>query len=132
MRASGQVTDRWQVTANHGIKYVKEDLGPTTVDSLTNLLGFEMRYDVSERIDIGIRGSAIIDDSGSRNYGYGPSVGVSPLKNVWVSAGYNVTGYTDPDFEASEYSRKGAYIQMRVKFDQDTAQNLLRRISPGR
>jgi len=93
------------VTANHGIKYVKEDLGPTTVDSLTNLLGFEMRYDVSERIDIGIRGSAIIDD---------------------------MTGYTDPDFEASEYSRKGAYIQMRVKFDQDTAQNLLRRISPGR
>jgi len=129
---NSQLTDRWQVTANHGIKYVKEDLGPSTVDSLTNLLGFEMRYDVSERIDIGIRGSAIIDDSGSRNYGYGPSVGVSPLKNVWVSAGYNVTGYTDPDFEASEYARKGAYIQMRVKFDQDTASNLLRRISPGR
>jgi uncharacterized repeat protein (TIGR01451 family) len=128
---NSQFTDRWQVTANHGIKYVKEDLGATTVDSLTNLFGFEMRYDVSERIDIGIRGSAIIDDSGSRHYGYGPSVGLSPLKNVWVSAGYNLTGYTDPDFEASEYARKGAYIQMRVKFDQDTASNLLRRISPG-
>lgn len=128
---NSQVTDRWQVTANHGIKYVKEDIGPKTVDSLTNLLGFEMRYDVSKRIDIGIRASAIIDDNGSRSYGYGPSVGVSPLDNVWVSAGYNVTGFTDPDFEASEYARKGAFIQMRVKFDQDTAQNLLRRISPG-
>jgi len=64
------------------------------------------------------------------SYSWGPSVGVSPVDNVWISAGYNVQGFKDDDFEAAEYARKGAYLQLRVKFDQNTASGLLRRISP--
>jgi len=56
---------------------------------------------------------------------------VSPVDNIWLSAGYNVEGFKDDDFEAAEYSRKGAYLQLRVKFDQNTAKGLLRRISPS-
>jgi len=66
-----------------------------------------------------------------RAYSWGPSVGVSPVDNVWLSAGYNVQGFRENDFEAAEYARKGAYLQLRVKFDQDTASGLLRRISPS-
>jgi hypothetical protein len=43
---------------------------------------------------------------------------VSPGGNVWVSAGYNVAGYRDRDFEADRYTRAGPYVTMRVKFDQ--------------
>jgi len=66
----------------------------------------------------------------SAQYSFGPSIGVSPAKNIWVSAGYNIEGFKDDDFEAAEYSRKGVYLQMRLKFDQNTARGLLRRISP--
>ena len=125
------VTDRLQATANYGVKNVRTELAGQKLKSWNHLLGGEARFDVTERIDIGLRGSMMTSKgTGTTKYSFGPSVGVAPVKNVWVSAGYNFEGFNDDDFEAAEYSRKGVYLQMRLKFDQDTARGLLRRISP--
>jgi hypothetical protein len=124
------VTDRWQLSTNVGTKHVATKLTDETLSNWTHLVGAETRYDVTERIDLGLRGSVLSSKSGGTAYSWGPSVGVSPVDNVWISAGYNVQGFKDNDFEAAEYARKGAYLQLRVKFDQDTASGLLRRISP--
>ena len=124
------VTDRWQLSTNVGTKHVATNLTDETLSNWTHLVGAETRYDVTERIDFGLRGSVLSSKSGGTAYSWGPSVGVSPVDNVWISAGYNVQGFKDNDFEAAEYARKGAYLQLRVKFDQDTASGLLRRISP--
>jgi hypothetical protein len=125
------VSDKWQLSANHGIKYVQEEIAGQKLNTLNNLVGLETRYDLTKKIDIGLRGAAMIGDRGNMYYSYGPSIGVSPVKNVWVSAGYNFAGFKDDDFEAAEYSREGVYLQMRIKFDQNTARGLLRRISPS-
>ena len=125
------VTDRLQVTANVGTKYVKTGLGSENLSNWTHLVGAEGRFDVTERIDLGLRGSLLTNNEVGTAYSWGPSVGVSPVDNVWISAGYNVQGFKDNDFEAAEYARKGAYLQLRVKFDQNTASGLLRRISPS-
>jgi len=126
------ITDRLQATANYGIKHVRTNLAGQKLKSWNHLLGGEARYDVTERIDIGLRGSMLKSSTtDTLEYSFGPSVGISPAKNIWISAGYNVQGFKDDDFEAAEYSRKGAYLQMRLKFDQDTARGLLRRISPS-
>ncbi|MEO1419896.1 MAG: hypothetical protein AAFU66_02950, partial [Pseudomonadota bacterium] len=79
---------------------------------------------------VGFSGSALISQSGQTDFQYGPNVGVSPAENVWVSLGYNVAGFNDNDFEAAEFSRRGPYIKLRIKFDQHTAKGLLDRISP--
>ena len=129
--ANKSVANNWQLSANHGIKYVEETIGDQKFDGLTNLIGLETRYDITEKIDLGLRGQALIDDDGNMSYSYGPSIGLSPVDNIWISAGYNVEGYSDDDFEAAEFSRKGAYLQLRIKFDQNTAKGLLRKISPG-
>ena len=131
LAANKMIADNWQLTANHGIKYVEETIAGQNYENLTNLVGLETRFDVTQKIDLGLRGQAIIDDNGAMSYSYGPSIGLSPVDNIWVSAGYNVEGYADDDFEAAEYSRKGIYLQLRVKFDQHTARGLLRRISPA-
>ena len=146
------ISDRWQLSTNVGTKYVETEFSngnlPTlstnvesklsgtdhTVRKLSNwthLVGAETRYDVTERIDLGLRGSVLTSKTAGTAYSWGPSIGVSPVDNVWISAGYNVDGFKDNDFEAAEYARKGAYLQLRVKFDQDTASGLLRRISPS-
>ena len=126
------ITDRLQATANYGVKHVSTEIGGQKLKSWNHLLGGEARFDVTEKIDIGLRGSYLTSDgTNSAQYSFGPSIGVSPVKNIWVSAGYNVQGFKDDDFEAAEYSRKGAYLQMRLKFDQNTARGLLRRISPS-
>lgn len=125
------ITDRWQLSTNVGTKYVATDIGDTELSNWTHLVGAETRFDVTERIDLGLRGSLLTSKDAGTAYSWGPSVGVSPVDNVWISAGYNVQGFKDDDFEAAEFSRKGAYLQLRVKFDQNTASDLLRRISPS-
>ena len=125
------ISDRWQLSTNVGTKYTKTDIGDQNVSNWTHLVGGETRFDVTEKIDIGLRGSFLTNNDVGTSYAWGPSIGVSPVKNVWISAGYNVQGYRDDDFEAAEYSRKGAYLQFRLKFDQNTASGLLRRLSPS-
>ena len=125
------VTDRWQLSTNVGTKYVETEFGDTKLSNWTHLVGAETRFDVTERIDLGLRGSVLTNKDAGTAYSWGPSVGVSPVDNVWISAGYNVQGFKDDDFEAAEYAREGAYLQLRVKFDQNTASGLLRRISPS-
>ena len=125
------VANKWHLSAYHGIKYVREDLqGGGSVSSLNNLLGVDTRYDLSPKLDLGLRGSTLINDRGQMTYSFGPSVGVTPTKNMWISLGYNLSGFRDEDFYESEYARRGPFLQFRVKFDESTAEGLLRRLSP--
>ena len=127
-----QVNDRWQLTGNWGAKHVRTDIAGQSFSNTTHLLGAETRYDLTPKLDLGLRGQLMTGSSSDAiSYSYGPSLGLSPAKNIWLSAGYNVQGFKDDDFEAAEYSRKGFYLQMRIKFDQNTARGLLRRISPA-
>ena len=123
--------DRLQVTANYGVKNVRTEIAGQQLESWNHLVGGEARFDVTERIDLGLRGQLLTSEgTNTTDYSFGPSIGISPVKNLWLSAGYNFEGFKDDDFEAAEFSRQGAYLQMRFKFDQDTARGLLRRISP--
>ncbi len=127
-----QINDRWQLSGNWGAKHVRTDIAGKSFKNDTHLLGAETRYDLTPNLDLGFRAQMMTGSSSdAMSYSYGPSVGLNPAKNVWLSAGYNVQGFKDDDFEAAEYSRKGFYLQMRVKFDQDTASGLLKRISPA-
>lgn len=125
------VTDRWQLTTNYGVKYTDITLAGDDYSSWTHLLGAETRYDITPRIDIGLHGSVLMTDGGSaRSYSWGPSIGFSPVDNSWISLGYNVQGFKDDDFEAAEYAEEGFYLKVRLKFDQDSLDSLLTRISP--
>ena len=128
--ANKMIDEKWQVSLNHGIKYTKETIAAQKFDSLVNLIGAETRYDITKKIDLGFRGQTLINDEGDASYSFGPSIGVSPVENIWISAGYNFEGYSDRDFEAAEYSQKGPHLKLRIKFDQHTARGLLDHISP--
>lgn len=122
---------RYQVSFNHGIKYAVIDDGFSTYSGLTQLFGLEGRYDVADNFDIGLRGMVLYaHDTRAFEYAYGPSLGFTPLDNFWLGFGWNIVGLRDEDFIAAEYAQKGPYIQMRLKFDQETAKRLLDLISP--
>ena len=131
MAANTMINDRWQLTGNWGVKHTQTDLGAERYDSLAMLLGAETRFDITERIDIGLAGSVLMTEGAETlAYSIGPSIGFSPLDNTWISLGYNFSGYSDEDFEGAEYSDEGVYIKFRLKFDQDSLSGLLKRISP--
>jgi uncharacterized repeat protein (TIGR01451 family) len=115
------LNQRSQFSVYYGSKYVLDSFGDDDYSGYTDILGAEWRFDVSPRIDFGLRASVL--HSWSRNtfaWAFGPSVGVSPFTNAWISVGYNIRGFNDRDFEASHYTAKGAYLMLRMKLDQGT------------
>ncbi|HAY06271.1 MAG TPA: DUF11 domain-containing protein [Hyphomonas sp.] len=126
-----RIGERTQAAISYGLKY--QDVQAPGVESsgIIQFAGSEVRYDLTQQFDIGFAGSVLADHrTGTVDYAFGPSVGFTPVRNAWVSVGYNFAGFDDADFDAAAYARQGLYIKLRVKFDQQTAQGLLRWISP--
>lgn len=127
LAVNAMVTDQTQVSVYHGIKHVEAEFAGATASGTTHLVGAEVRHDVTKKIDLGLQTTwSSNDGSGTQAWSFGPSIGITPKENVWVSLGYNVSGFEDEDFEAAKYRSEGPYIKLRAKFDQNTAKTVLR------
>lgn len=87
------------------------------------LLGGRLTYDITENIDLGLQaavmtGQASGQDGSARQHAVGAELGYLLRSNLWLSAGYNVTGFSDRDL-SSDYTARGAYLRLRFKFDAD-------------
>ena len=77
-------------------------------------------YDITENWDIGVLGSTFRGQYGANQYAYGAEVGRLLRQNLWLSVGYNATGFRgDDDLTGYEYTQQGAFIRLRFKFDED-------------
>jgi hypothetical protein len=116
-----QLQQRNQWSLFYGAKYVLDQFDGVDYSGYTDLLGLEWRYDVTRVVDVGFRAGTLHAWS-ANNYAYswGPTIGVAPVENAWISLGYNFLGFRDRDFEAANYTAQGFYIQLRIKFDQLT------------
>jgi uncharacterized repeat protein (TIGR01451 family) len=109
----------FEATIYYGSKWVRGSFGEDDYTGYIDVIGFDLRKDLGRKFDIGFQGS--MQHAWSQHtkaFSFGPSAGFSPGGNVWLSAGYNVSGYRDRDFEDDHYTRAGPYITMRLKFDQ--------------
>lgn len=86
--------------------------------SISQLVMGRLTYDLNENWDIGMMGSTLFGN-GARQFGYGAEVGYLVTKNVWFSVGYNLAGFRDDDLTGSEYTQEGAYLRLRIKFDEN-------------
>ncbi len=121
MNANYQPIERWQNSFKLGLKYTFNTIDGEFYDGLTSLLGYETRYDITKRFDLGFRTLALHSwNLGTTEYSAGPSIGCKVIKNVWVSVGYNLVGFYDRDFSRGEYTSQGVYFRFRIKFDQDS------------
>jgi len=79
LAANAHIGDRTQVAGHYGVKFVDSEFGGIDVSGWTHLVGAEARFDVTERIDLGLHGSILyVPGSGTKEYAWGPSIGVSP------------------------------------------------------
>lgn len=126
---AGEVNEaRAQVSLYWGSKYVADRYAGEEYDGFANMIGVEARYDASPNIDLGIAASVRhVAESGTVDYAIGPSLGVSPATNAWLTVGYNVRGFHDRDFSRERYTRSGAYVTFRLKLDQLSPEALFRR-----
>jgi uncharacterized repeat protein (TIGR01451 family) len=124
-REDGTYLGRSEVSGFWGSRYVFERFGADDLKGWSNVFGADIRFDLSQTFDIGLSGT-LRQNPGGRSYAYsgGPTIGISPAKNAYVSVGYNVIGFEDRDFEDSRYTRSGPFVTLRLKFDQTSLQAL--------
>ena len=110
-----------QVSLQYGSKYVLDTIDGSDYKGYTDLIGAEIRHDLTQRWDIGTFGSLMRSlNAGVRSYGMGASVGYKVVDNMWLAVGYNVRGMNDRDFSNASYRARGPFITLRMKVDQDT------------
>ncbi len=108
-----------------GARYVADRFGPDDLKGWSNVVGGDIRFDLSETIDVGAAATVRQGiGGGSLAYSGGPSIGIRPFENGWLSLGWNLVGFHDRDFDEERYTRSGPYVTMRLKFDQLSLQGL--------
>lgn len=85
------------------------------------LLGGRAVYDLSERWDVGLMAAALYSPQGnSRQYAYGAELGYRAAKNLYLSVGHNLSGFTDKDLSGADTTSRGTFLRLRFKFDENT------------
>jgi uncharacterized repeat protein (TIGR01451 family) len=75
--------------------------------------------DIGRGWDAGVNTSVLfVDHTRSRRDGLGVEVGRSLANGLWVSGGWNRFGYADEDLPDEAYTRTGAYLRLRARFDE--------------
>jgi len=75
--------------------------------------------DLAHGWDVGLQTSVLIGSRlGDRRYGTGAELGRQMSPGVWLSAGYNHFGYRDDELTGADWTRAGAYLRLRAKFDE--------------
>ncbi|HEY4370851.1 MAG TPA: hypothetical protein VGN52_02855 [Burkholderiales bacterium] len=83
------------------------------------LLGARVVYDLTEKWDVGAQANIMYSPQGhSKQTAVGVEAGYLLRQNLWVTVGYNITGFSDRELDGAGYTNRGAYIRLRFKFDE--------------
>lgn len=105
--------------AQYSTKFAREQALDGRYDSKAHLIGGRLTRDLGSRFDAGVHVRGLMNESFSAGQGgVGGEVGCLMVNNLWLSAGYNVIGFHDDDLASDEYTRRGAYLRLRFKFDE--------------
>ncbi len=134
LNANWQMNPWTQIGLQLGARYVRSTFDDERYSGLSSLYGVDMRRDLTNRVDVGLHGTMLNSlQSGVAETSVGVDVGYALARNIWISVGYNFTGFRDDDFEASRHTAQGPFIKFRMKADQDTFKDLsLDALRPGR
>ncbi|MBL0022842.1 MAG: DUF11 domain-containing protein [Sphingomonadales bacterium] len=108
-----------------GTRYNSDRFGLDDVKGWSNVVGADLKFDISDVADVGVSGTARIGTNGKNiAWSSGPTLTVSPYENANITLGYNVVGFEDRDFEESRYTRSGPFLTFKLKFDQNSLAGL--------
>jgi len=118
---------KWKLGVQYGLKHVTDTIDNDKYSSWTDLIGLDVSYDINPKWSLGLQGSILHSYTGSNyDYGFGAFVGTSIWDNSDITIGYNIEGFDDDDFSQQNYHFGGAYIRLRMKFDQDNIKGLIK------
>ena len=114
-----------QMSLQYAFKYVSNEFDDDAYSGYTDLIGFDFRRGMRQRWDVGIN-TSIYHSYNSKviDYGLGADVGFNVRDNMWLTLGYNITGFYDSDFSQARYTAQGPYLRFSIKADQQTLKSI--------
>jgi hypothetical protein len=111
---------RLWLTGRLAAKHRVDEIAANTTSSFDAwLVSGRGTYDLTQRVDVGVLLGTLRQTSGSAHESaYGLEAGFLVITDVWVSLGFNWSGYTDNDLAGGEYTQQGVYLRLRAKFDE--------------
>ena len=110
----------WNFSGQYALKRVKDTTVTPASPYLSHLVSGRLGHDVSKRIDLGVLGSTMWSpEGGGRQSALGAEIGYLVRDNMWISTGYNFSGFSDRDLTASQETARGVFVRFRLKFDED-------------
>ncbi len=117
----GNFIERGEYALFWGTRYNSDRFGADDVKGWSNVIGADLRLDLSDVADIGASGTVRIGTGGSNiAWSGGPTLTATPFENAHITLGYNFVGFEDRDFEESRYTRSGPFLAFKLKFDQQS------------
>jgi hypothetical protein len=109
----------WWVTGRAAGKWQTDRFEGGVSDSFeSQLLSGRVIYDITENWDLGLMSSVQFGQYGARQHALGVEAGYLLKQNLWLSVGFNHSGFTaDRDLAGYEYTQQRAYLRLRFKFD---------------
>ncbi len=126
LNANRRIGAASQLGLQYAFKYVRSDFQTTDVTGYTDLIGVDYSHGFGNRWEVGFH-TSIYHSYRSEifDYGAGVDIGFNLATDMWVSLGYNFTGFHDADFASARYTAQGPYLTLTVRGHQE----LLRRIT---
>ncbi|HPM65952.1 MAG TPA: hypothetical protein PLX45_06855 [Piscinibacter sp.] len=111
----------WWLTGRLAALHRKDRIEGGVDDSFKGVLASgRVVWDVTENWDLGAMASLLAGQQRARQSAFGVEVGYLLAQNLWLSAGCNFSGFdADRQLQGFEYTRRGVYLRLRFKFDED-------------
>jgi uncharacterized repeat protein (TIGR01451 family) len=114
-----QVARGLMVTGEYAAKHDIELVDGRWIAGNAQLASVRVTRDLGERWDVGLAARVLGNLSMSqRSFGIGAEAGYRVIENLWLSLGYNLSGFRDRDLADDNTTAAGAYLRMRFKFDE--------------
>lgn len=119
--ASRRFGDANELSLQYAFKYVRSNFADIEVTGYSDLVGLDYRRGIKGRFDIGANASIYNSyQSGVTDFGVGIDAGYNIATNIWLTLGYNFTGFYDEDFADARYTAQGPFLRFSIKADQQS------------
>lgn len=116
-----QPSRTWDASLRYAIERAVDHTSGVDSSALTQLIGGTSSWDLTPRWDAGVQAYRMWG-AGQSARSQGVHVGYLLGKNLWLTVGYNLTGFSASDLQGEAYTDKGFFLQLRMKFTESVFQ----------
>ena len=113
-------TRRLTLSGQYAIKKLNVNFDHLASSGIVQMASGRAMYDINKRWDAGLNAGVLWSNaSAGQRLMLGAEIGYLMAANLWISGGYNFSGYTDKDLTDGDTTAQGPYLRLRFKFDED-------------